>query len=462
MRHVRFSPSVAILVILGSSCAIYAWSDHPFYGGEPGFGRTQQAIGFGGVALVLLAAARSRIRRPAAAFALATICCLGVTELLLEILYSCRLRHPYVHDQELLFRLREGSCAEFRHLPVNGGSVVRYRINADGFRGPELRLGAGSIRVVVYGDSFIQAAFSAEPDTFVRQLEQHWNRDRLGAVEVINAGVASYGPDQIALKMARDLPVLKPDLVIVSVFAGNDFGDIERNKLYRLDDAHGLQRDHRAHMTPELLNRFNLSGKESLLKVLFRQAVGGYSEVIPAAVLGASDPGAALVEHWLELALAEHASYSNSEDYIISNVNVDFYNADVALLPRSASAHGRKQLMAAVLREIHGVASRHQVALLGIIVPHPMDVCDGYDTGRVDIAKYPEYRRTNLTDAVASAWAAAGVDAIDLFPILQGDRCRDYFLAGGDDHWSDAGQVVAARFVADMVVQKGLLTGKLR
>lgn len=462
MRRARLSPSVAILVILGAALVAYAWSDHPFYGGEPGFGRTQQLLAIAGLALVLLAATPRRVRRPAAACAVASICCIGLAELLLALLYSCRLRQPYEHDPELLFRLRPGACAEFRHIPINGGHVVRYRINSDGFRGPELRPAEGQLRVVVYGDSFIQAAFSAEPDTFVRQLEQHWNRERPDAVEVINAGVASYGPDQIALKMARELPVLQPDLVIVAVFAGNDFGDLQRNKLFRLEGGLGLQRNRSVSMTTELLNRFHLSGRESLLKVLFRQAGSGEVEVLPAAVRGAPDQGIALVDHWLELALAEHASYSDLSNHVVSNVNIDFYNADVALLPQSPSAGVRKQIMAAVLREIHDIAARHQVPLLGITVPHPMDVCEGYDSGRVDLVRFPEYRRTNLTAAVAGAWAAAGVDAIDLFPVLQGDRCREYFLAGGDDHWSDAGQGVAARFVGDMVVQKGLLTKRIR
>ena len=51
-------------------------------------------------------------------------------------------------------------------------------------------------------------------------------------VQVVNAGVAAYGPDQACLALEADLAAgLDPDLVVLCVFAGNDWGDLLRNKL---------------------------------------------------------------------------------------------------------------------------------------------------------------------------------------------------------------------------------------
>jgi hypothetical protein len=56
--------------------------------------------------------------------------------------------------------------------------------------------------------------------------------------------VTGYGPDQESLVMEDDLPSLKPDLIIVAIYSGTDFGDLLRNKLYRLDGQSRLVPGH--------------------------------------------------------------------------------------------------------------------------------------------------------------------------------------------------------------------------
>ena len=100
-------------------------------------------------------------------------------------------------------------------------------------------------RVVVYGDSFIHTYYVDADDGFAQQLENGLSR-RLGSgVEVVNAGVAAYGPDQIALRMEDELPKLRPDLVVVAVFGGNDFGDLVRPNrgLRERDRRAGMRND---------------------------------------------------------------------------------------------------------------------------------------------------------------------------------------------------------------------------
>ncbi|MBL8726007.1 MAG: SGNH/GDSL hydrolase family protein [Planctomycetes bacterium] len=452
MPRARISVAAALLLTLGLGLSAYAISDDPFLGGEPGFGRTQQILAGLGVLLAAGAALRPAARRRLLAATLATLATLALAELLLAQFAGCRLRQPYVYDSELLFALRPGACGEFRHLPANGGHTVRYRVNQDGFRGPELRTD-GTLRVMVYGDSFVQAIYTAEEHTFARRLEHHL-RQALGTeVEVVNAGIASYGPDQALLKMARELPKYRPDLVVMAVFAGNDFGDLERNKLFRLAADGTLVRNPKAQLADHLYQRFAVGARESLLKSALRRAGSAAEAAIPADVDRAADRDTALVEYWLQLALAEHAS----TDDVVGNVSVDFYNADVALLPEAPSSRQRVQLMAGVLARMQALAQQQKTPLFGLAIPHPMDVCEHYDTGRVDTGKYPGYRRTNLTDAVLAGWRAAGVPALDLFPLLAGGQCESRFLKAGDDHWSDLGQEFAAQQVAEALVRQGLV-----
>ncbi len=98
-----------------------------------------------------------------------------------------------------------GARKLFRHGAANGGGLVLTTVNSDGFRGDELRAD-GVPRVVVYGDSFIEAEFATLPETFAKRLEA-----RLGAglghpVEVVNAGVNGYGPDQALRRFEDEAP----------------------------------------------------------------------------------------------------------------------------------------------------------------------------------------------------------------------------------------------------------------
>ena len=142
----------------------------------------------------------------------------------------------YVPDDTLIFRPGPSRSVRYVRFPEHGGNVISTRFDEHGFRegngDPEDR---GALRVFVYGDSFIQASYSTTDDSFVGQLEQRLAGVSRVPVRVFNAGVNGYGPDQLYLRMRDELPRFEPDLVILSVFADNDVGDLIRNKLFRLD-----------------------------------------------------------------------------------------------------------------------------------------------------------------------------------------------------------------------------------
>ena len=174
------------------------------------------------------------------------VCATGVCLVLAELLLGRYLpanRLVYQLDRACLYRLTPASHKVFRHFQVNGGHSIQVEINSLGLRGDELAGGEGGARrIVVYGDSFIEAEFSPLDQTFVGQLDRKLNEDRHGAsagpaVEVLNAGVIGYGPDQVAVRLQTELGSLKPDLVIVALCSGNDFGDLLRNKIYRLGEG---------------------------------------------------------------------------------------------------------------------------------------------------------------------------------------------------------------------------------
>src|SRR5271170_780888 len=97
--------------------------------------------------------------------------------------YGAPLTSNYEFDQ--MFRQSDGII---RGVPY--GRYMRWQLNSDGFRGPEIRPDRGQSRVLVYAAS---EAFGIYEDTgkeFPRELEEQLNyRTSPGTFEVINAGI---------------------------------------------------------------------------------------------------------------------------------------------------------------------------------------------------------------------------------------------------------------------------------
>jgi len=86
-----------------------------------------------------------------------------------------------------------------------------------------------------------------------------------------------------------------------------------------------------------------------------------------------------------------------------------------------------------------------------LIIPSPIDACESYDI-RVDSAKYPQYDRRRISATVDSLAARHGIKRLDLWaPFHAGNPC-DLYYRGGDLHWKENGQSIAARLLADSLV----------
>ncbi|MHC4455101.1 MAG: SGNH/GDSL hydrolase family protein, partial [Planctomycetota bacterium] len=103
-------------------------------------------------------------------------------------------------------------------------ATVRVTYNSKGWRDVEhsLENRHGAFRILVLGDSFMEAFSSVElNDTFHKRIEQ-FARDKGIDVEDINLGVGGYGTLQEYL-VFREVGVLyKPNLVLLGFYIGND------------------------------------------------------------------------------------------------------------------------------------------------------------------------------------------------------------------------------------------------
>lgn len=438
-----------LLWLLAAVLIGYAVSDDPFYGGEPGFGRLQMLIAAAGVGLGVSALLPVRIGTRVLLVAISSLVMLALAELVAGWLLAPSHRPIYQADNRLIFKFTPDRSAVMRRLPVNGGELVTHHINHDGFRGPELRPAGTAPRVVVYGDSFIHAPYIRDADSYPAVLGGLLSSVGMGTVEVVNAGVSSYGPDQVSLKMEDELPRLRPDLVIVAIFAGNDYGDLMRNKLFRLG-ADGTLVKNAWQLAPQVRSKFELSQRESVLLRALRSAAGAWRR--SAGSEGAD--GAARFSDWdflMAEADREYRSYVVEGDSRVVNTHVDYYSADVSLAPHSASARYKVALMQAVMGRIREVADRHGVPLAFLFIPHPNDVSDHYDWGQVDRRRFPDYDGRNQVAPLEEAARRLQVPFVSLYDAYRAADANALYFHGGDDHWNAAGQRLAAQRTAELV-----------
>lgn len=100
---------------------------------------------------------------------------------------------------------------------------VVYTVNADGYRGTAapLRPPAGQSRVVVLGDSFTFGLGADDADIFTEVLNRRAAPERL----FLNFAVPGTSTDQQLLLAEDRAFAVKPDLVVLVVYLGNDLID---------------------------------------------------------------------------------------------------------------------------------------------------------------------------------------------------------------------------------------------
>jgi len=387
---------------------------------------------------------------------------LALLELFLRLFFPL-YPSPYQPDEVLLVKIVPNSKKAFTRLPINGGQRIVSQFNSHGFRGPELRPMDHLRRVIVYGDSNVEAEFSELPATFPRQLESRLRRVLGPGVEVLNAGVAGYGPDQVSLRLAGDLADLKPALVVVVVFADNDFGDLIRNRIFRLN-SQGEIEQRPAHLAsnvndeirraayPTGIRRLQL---ERYARRLFWMMGERWASLPPG-------PSRELFNDYVNLSL--ELNFKTFQEYMSDRAGegpaadpfYDYYDADIALEPESPSARYKVALMEKVLIRLRDTTTRFGAELVLTILPSALDICDHYDF-RVDTARYPQYDRMRLSGLLETLAARNDIPYLNLWPRFRETDANRYYFHGGDNHWNDAGQAEAARLLAILIEDRGLL-----
>ena len=439
----------AISIAIGLALVAWALADDALIGGGPGFGATQAVVAAVGAGLLLACVLPLGWNARILALVVSSLFVLAVAEIGVRIVFGPRYWPANQLDDERLYRLVPGAVREFTREPVNGGARIVYRVNRDGYRGEPLE-DTPERRVVVFGDSFIQAEYTELEQSFTERLEHHLKEASGLGVEVVNAGVAGYGPDQTLKRIEAELERLAPDAIVVGIFSGNDFGDSVRNKLFQLDEDGELV-DHDFTLEPALARKMSVARQELLLKRVVRNVVAAF---VPS-VAGGPGPHASVeamtpeerVAFFREQHIREYEEFVVQGDPVVRELAWDSYDADVSLTPSHPSSRFKIALMDRILARMKATADAAGIPMLLLPIPHPIDV-GGHDSGAVDRSAFPEYRPRGLIDALEASASRHRIPFVDLYGPYVEQGPEQVYFRGFDDHWNDEGQDLAARIVA--------------
>ncbi len=361
----------------------------------------------------------------------------------------------YQHNDDYLVSLKPNMTKiyEIRKEEITFGKTVTWKTNSSGFRGEELDQGNG-LRVIVYGDSNVQARFSEDKDTYPAVL-QKLLRNNYANAEVINAGIVGAGPDQSLIRLLKDAGRIKPDIVIFHVFADNDYGDIIRNRLYMLSEKGGLIRTG----LPISVDKKFTSRRPSITTWAHKSFI---QRKINELVTQAKDYNESTLsrETRVERTLndLEHRSRAEYEVYAEGGPRKfshfgDHYDIDIAADPDAESSRTKIMLMKKILVAAQEFCSENNIIFMLLVQPSIFDLTlnDNYGGYKDLEKKYKNYKPTNLTNPLKEVCINHNINCIHLIYAYKNNNPDTLYMHDG--HWNTKGQKIAAEETAKMITQ---------
>ena len=154
---------------------------------------------------------RNKALRDSIIIAAISLGLLVVSETILRIMFPEKIATrpetvAYEFNQDYLISLAPNIQKTFVRAEHNGGDTIHWKTNNDRFRGDPLRNNP-QVRIMVYGDSNVQARFSKTENTFAYKLGEYLKHKGIKGIEVVNAGTLGFGPDQSLIRFEKEADI---------------------------------------------------------------------------------------------------------------------------------------------------------------------------------------------------------------------------------------------------------------
>ncbi len=357
-----------------------------------------------------------------------------------------------------------------RTLSPQYGPDITYETNSRGLRDREHAYRKRSkFRVVILGDSFMEAQQVRLEDCLAQQLERTW-KDR--DVEVLNLGVSGYGTIQEYLYLIEEGLRYEPDLVLLGFYAVNDV-DNNSAELSRLifgpDSVQAFGRPYALNAGTADPDNINLPDMERVAAALANQA-RRVSESAPSNWLDAS-----VAYRTVRRIIAQRRPPGAAQGYllmprmdpnlVVGSMLLEYIDSEQADGPRAADYarmwneawETTQAHLAAIDRAARDAGARFAV----FSVPGIMQVEREFQ--RQAFRQWPGAKiDVNKPQRILESFCTAqGIPYFDLVPEFAGhasDAEGPLFVI--DWHWSARGHALAADVLAERLESGGLVPAR--
>jgi len=334
-------------------------------------------------------------------------------------------------DPVLGWRLKPNFRAEIRKPEYR----VEIAMNSAGWRDVEhtIEKPAHTYRILVLGDSYMEAYAVPFEHMLARQLQQHFNEIGDKNIEVLNFGVGGYGTLQETLAYEQYGVQYDPDLILLGFYAGND---LEDNSL-------AISRELWGSDAPEVYGRPFLvekSGKWTIQPPDYARAVKA-----------SESPSL-----WENLALVQMGTIFMREQ------NAEPHLWDGAYLCNPSPEYAEAwQITGQAIGMLHDDADQHGATLIVFYVPAREEVDLPHMQKLLDKSNAPQdfcFDPSISTRQLQMILDEQGIPFINLLPVF-----IDATRQGGaelfyqqDRHWNAAGHTLAVRIIFDALQERGI------
>jgi hypothetical protein len=312
------------------------------------------------------------------------------------------------------------------------------RFNSLGLRGAEAQVPKPTdrFRVLVLGDSFVEAKQVDEDISVTEQLNARFSKAGKSDIRALNGGVFDWSPVHELLYLQEAGPRLRPDLVVQFFYIGNDVTDLWPR-------SHGELRDLGYPLA-------TVDDDGDLIMLPWKRSNPDESESVVAALSRRS-----AVARMMETGVVDKMRYSGHGGDGLEGHVVELFRG------KATSAENRAwRTVEATLVETHDAAERMGAQYALVIVPAKWQVHredwsklisgQGQPDDRDWYFRGPDRRLSQIADAHS-------IPVLDLLPVLRNAAAsgeRLYYQR--DIHWNPAGHTVAAAAVFDFLANNEL------
>ena len=355
---------------------------------------------------------------------------------------------------------------------------VEMEINSRALRMPEsvgYEKPAGVYRVLVLGDSFIEASQVEWAESFPQQLTDLMAQQSDLRVEAINAGVGGWGNDQQLIWLQEEGYKYEPDLVLIATYPRNDF----MNNSEALEGANQgkIRKPFLELVDGELRRKYYPFDPDAVPEVESEQAVVAAEQVEPGPLTGL---GAWLHDHSalyryidprLRVAAPQFASWLGRTGLIEPGMETRLVAQGGDYIPLAYQIYERElspewqeavDLTEAIYARIREVATGMGAQTAAVVITAPEQVYP--EEWSQILATYPDMQAMEL-DVNASheravvALDKAGVPVLDLLgPFRQLAHDDEPLHLADDGHWTAAGHELAARATVNFLGERNIVT----